>query len=582
MRELSLGWGATSPASPRILAECRSISWVALAGIAVLLPVIVFGVPSNLDLVNHFRFALPFYEALQHGHLYPGWLAESNSGYGDASFRFYPPALYYLLAVARAVSGSWYSATVSVFALLSVTGAAGVYFWARQFAARESAMWAGILFAVAPYHLNQIYQAFLLAEFAGAAVLPFVFAFAERVCTGRRFRDVAGLAASYAILVCTHVPLTVIGSIALLVYVVFRLEPAKRWNTIAGLSASLILGLVASAGYWTTVLAELKWIRADNIQPDPSVDYRKNFVLSTLSPDNLNVWWMNILLLMTVALFWPSLALLWKRTRNGALSPVRPAQDVRTIRAIGILLLAAILMATPLSRPLWYLIRPLQQTQFPWRWLVIISLLSPLVFAEAIPFWTTLWREKKRRLVMIATGTMAISLAFSASHIVREAQYLRAPEFDATLRLIPGSQGVSQWLPTWVNEPVREMKTAIDAGSRTVSVRSWEPERRVFDIGAGEAIAVRVRTFFYPHWTATANGQILPVSAAADGAMMVGVPATPASVVLEFHEPLRTRWATIASAVGAIAITLLASLRRRGSLVQASPANANVPALPLP
>src|SRR5436309_11812258 len=112
--------------------ETRCLIFLVLVAIATMAPTLLWGIPSNRDLSNHFRFALPFYDALRSGHLYPGWLAESNSGFGDASFRFYPPALYYLLALARAIIGNWYAATVSTFLLLSIIGALGVYLWARE------------------------------------------------------------------------------------------------------------------------------------------------------------------------------------------------------------------------------------------------------------------------------------------------------------------------------------------------------------------------------------------------------------------------------------------------------------------
>ena len=75
-----------------------------LAGAIVVLPAIIFGMPKNNDLANHYHFAIPFYEALRQGHLYPGWLATPNFGYGDVVVRFYPPALYYLLAAGRALA----------------------------------------------------------------------------------------------------------------------------------------------------------------------------------------------------------------------------------------------------------------------------------------------------------------------------------------------------------------------------------------------------------------------------------------------------------------------------------------------
>src|SRR5881394_751141 len=140
------------------------------AGMVAVSPILFYGFPSTLDLSNHFRFALPFYEGLQSGHLYPGWLAESNNGFGDASFRFYPPGFYYLLAGARALSGNWYAASLVTFGILSATGALGIYLWAREFTASKNATWAGIAYALAPYHLNQLFMALMLAEFAGAAV----------------------------------------------------------------------------------------------------------------------------------------------------------------------------------------------------------------------------------------------------------------------------------------------------------------------------------------------------------------------------------------------------------------------------
>ena len=71
----------------------RASGLVIAISLAAIVPTFLWGIPSNLDLSNHFRFALPFYDAIAGGHLYPGWLAESNHGYGDPSFRFYPPAL---------------------------------------------------------------------------------------------------------------------------------------------------------------------------------------------------------------------------------------------------------------------------------------------------------------------------------------------------------------------------------------------------------------------------------------------------------------------------------------------------------
>src|ERR1044072_2190825 len=217
--------------------EAKRAAFVIAVSLLALVPVLLFGVPSNRDLSDHFRFALPFYDASANGNFYPGRLAESNGGYGDPSFRFYPPALYYLLSAFRFLTGEWYVATLLTVVFVAVAGGLGIYFWARTLLPSSQAMWVGLFYALAPYHLNQLYQATMLAEWAGGAVLPFVFPLLERVCAHGRRRDVAGLAGCYALLVLTHLPLTVIGSLALVVYALVRVEAARRVRTLVQLGA---------------------------------------------------------------------------------------------------------------------------------------------------------------------------------------------------------------------------------------------------------------------------------------------------------------------------------------------------------
>ncbi len=81
---------------------------------------------------------------------------------------------------------------------------------------------------------------------------------------------------------------------------------------LAKLALGAGLGLSVSAIYWVTMVSEMGWIGVNQIQRDASVDYRVNFLLSTFSPDNMNVWWMNIMALMTLMLFAPALMFTWR------------------------------------------------------------------------------------------------------------------------------------------------------------------------------------------------------------------------------------------------------------------------------
>ncbi len=525
--------------------------FVIAASLAVIFPTFIWGIPSNLDLSNHFRFALPFYDAIAGGHFYPGWLAESNSGYGDPSFRFYPPALYYVLAAARSLTGNWYGATVVVFALLSVAGGLGMYFWTNSIMRDSRAVWVSFFYALAPYHLNQLYQAVMLAEWAGAAVLPFCFWMVERVCERGKPRDVAGLALSYGILVYMHLPLTVIGSIALLVYALARLSGPGKIVKVAKLATSVALGLTVSAIYWVTMVSEMRWIGMNTIQRDASVDYRWNFLLSTLSPDNLNVWWMNILALMTLLLCTPVLLLLFRRD----LAPLR-----RLARPAIVLTAFALFMSLPLSRPVWNVFPLLQETQFPWRWLTLVSMGASILAAVSLPLLATGGNKFDRLKRLGIIGAMSVSIVFTFSHSVREAQYLSPQRFETVLTELRGTASIPYWLPIWAHANPRPMSSPVEAANRSIDVISWEPQHRRFSLGQGTG-AVRIRTFYYPHWTATNNGTTLATHPDADGALLIDVADGAMTVDLDFREPPRTRVSFLMSCAGLLFIGGLAMPR---------------------
>ena len=536
--------------------EFRHLAIAIAVSVAIILPAVFFGIPSNRDLTNHFRFALPFYDAVTSGNWYPGWLADSNNGYGDASFRVYPPALYYLLTIFRVITRSWYAATVITFGLVFVAGAVGVYLWTKSLFGSRAAMWAAIVFTLAPYHVNQFYQASLLAEFAACSVLPFAFWFVERTCQKQSPINIAGLAVTYALLVLTHLPLTVLGSLALLVYSVCRLRADNWRRAVPSLAVAVVLGLLLSSFYWVTMLAEKNWIRADEIQREPGVDYRLNFLFSTFSPDNVNVWWMNILTLSSALLFAPALILLWRRNRQNI---------TNELRAVLILLAFCLMMATQLTLPIWNLAKPLQETQFPWRWLAILSIVGPLLVAPSLPRWFEVARTKMRPLFLIAMAGMFISITFSLSHIVREAKFLSASVFASTLKDIPGSESVGQWLPAAAKGQahVQKMNGEIEAAGRQFETVSRSPEKRVFSVSAGEAGEARVRTYYYPLWRASAGQQQLTLRPADDGALLVRVPAEATTITVEFVEPLRSRISSVISLVALLGVAALTFFGRR-------------------
>ena len=524
---------------------------VAAVAIAVLLPIVFLGIPGGADLPNHLRFVQPFYDSLRAGNWHPGWLAESNDGLGDPRFRFYPPGLYYLWIAARVLAGSWYAGGLVTFLFLSVAGALGTYLWARAIGTERTAMWAGILYAAAPFHLNELYQASLLSEYAACAVLPFTFAFTERICRDRKFADVAGLAASFALLVLTHLPLTVLGSISLAIYASLRIERKSFLPTLARLASAVLLGLVASSFFWITMVTELRWIKGSGADPNPYYDYRLNFLFSPGALANRNTWYANLVGLAMIAFLLPGLVFLRRIFRNRANNPGLMAAAAVTV--------ISFIFATPLSRPLWAVIPKLSEVQFPWRWLAITSLCGSVLVADGLPKWIETFRTHIRPREIAVAVAFALSFVFVVSQVIVEGEYINRAGFETLARDVRGAPSFKDWLPATAHDLLHTdlKRDKVDAGSRAVTTAAWESERRQFKVAAGPETEARVRTYYYPHWQATANGQTLTTRAADDGSILISLPPGATEVTLSFQEPARVRYAELVSLLGWLAIAAI-------------------------
>lgn len=527
--------------------RCFPIILLVVCGTLALLPALIYGIPSGPDLPGHFRNVLAFNQSIHEGHLYPGWQSESNGGYGDTTFRVYPPTLYYTLITTHALTRDWYVGTLLAFTLFSVVGCLGVYFWAHSLYPRRVALLAGALYAFTPFHINELYQASLLAEFAGAAVLAFAFGFTERVCRRGRAQDIAGLSITYAILIFTHLPLAMMGSLALFGYALLRIEGRSFKPTSIKLLVGSGLGLAASACYWTMLVAELGWTKGDNIDPGTRYNYRRNFLFTTFSVEDSRIWWANMLGLAVIAMILPALA------------PSRECHEkalVRRTTAVKLLIVFSFLMATPVSWPLWAIIPKLGSIEYPWRWLAVTSVAGSVGVAASIPYWKNK-AHGNRPLVILALGSLLVSFAFTLSQPIRQAIYLARPQFEQLLQSLPHSESYAESHPVWVKGPLPTMRSEVEVEQRNVTVNFWGSEERTFHVEAGKATDARVRTFFYPLWVATAGGKALATRPASDGSLLISLPPEEVSVRLEFREPVR---AHVAAVVSASACSLIAAL----------------------
>jgi hypothetical protein len=167
---------------------------------------------------------------------------------------------------------------------------------------------------------------------------------------------------------------------------------------------------------------------------------------------------------------------------------------------------------------------------------------------------------------------MLISVAFTLAHTIREAEYRTPSQFQSDLQSVRGTPSVKYWIPIWASTQPKEMKAEVDAGDRQVVIDNWGAEHRRLEVLPGNASEMRLRTFYYPLWVASNAGEALPTRPDSDGALLISLPDhhTPATISLDFREPLRARVAIAVSVLGWLFIGLMAfaHVARRNNLTR--------------
>lgn len=544
---------------------------VCLAAIAVMLPIAVFGIPSGTDLPQHFQFAQTYYDSLVNGDGFPSWSAKENFGYGGIGIRFYPPLSYYVLAFARILVGNWFDAAWLTFTFWMVLSCVGVYYWARWWLPEKESAFAAVFYAISPYHLGQLYISFIYADFAGAAILPFCFAFLTRVLEREKKSDILGLAAAYAVLVLTHLPTTIIGSLSIAVFSILLLKKEILLRQIARVTAGIGLGLAASSFYWVGMVSEMGWLNHATDKYSSGHYYFGNRFFPTyfhaITTDFRANSLLSDILLVLCLLFLASaiVYLFYRKTKNA--EGGRESLVYRVVLPLG---LFAFFMITPLSYPLWKILSPLQKIQFPMRWMGVVSICGAIVTAASVHFLLKGNFLKKRSWAYIAVIFPAIFLISNFIYVWHPSAFVpvEREEFENSMRELPDRQNYEFWWSVWSKKEALEVKEKILVENRQANVTDWQPEKRSFTVEAGTSSVARIATFYYPRWQATVNGAAVEIEKDENGVLLVPLPAERSTVEIEFREPPASRLASFVSLAVWLFIFLAALFLWREKLVR--------------
>ncbi|HEV7373402.1 MAG TPA: 6-pyruvoyl-tetrahydropterin synthase-related protein [Pyrinomonadaceae bacterium] len=505
---------------------------IAGAGFILSIPVVLYGIPffSDDGVTHHAVWYTHFAEQFWAGDIYPRWLMDMNGGLGSPVFFYYPPLPYFLTSLLKPFFPNdpygWYQLGLSASLALTASGLCA-YLWLKEMTNRGSALVAAILYMATPYHLaSDLYIRSSLAEYWAFVWMPLILFFVHKIVKGHRL-SVAGLAVSYALLVMTHLPTTLIFSFIPICYAFFTSSTGRKLKTAAIITGAMALGTGLSAVYLWPALTTQQFVFLDRM----STGYfsYKNWLLFS----NFSLWRDEKLPLLLLTL---NLAVI--ACCAFIITRFNPNKFIRRINAFWLVVVTvSVLMMTGLSRPIWLIFPTLQMIQFPWRFNAIISLaitalLALSIFSATKSKSVPLKLTKAIALVLIAAWIpvtcWAVCEAYSFSNHTQE-------EVNYKKREIEQSREVPEYYPRW-NAAMSEFdweasnyeegwdgelnkifesllqrvgdtggslsKVKIVEGAGQIAINSWKPREISLHIETPTGMKLYVSQFYYPNWTA--------------------------------------------------------------------------------
>lgn len=547
----------------------KPIWWVIGCGLLLSFPVLYAGFPAlTHDGRVHEVWYSNFAAQLWAGDWYPRWLQHLDMGLGGPSFFFYPPTPFYITSVFHPLFSSqphsWYVLGVSVALAMMLSGVAA-FVWLRETVSERSAAIAAMLYMAMPYHFAiDVHSRGAFGEIWSFVWMALVLCFAQKLATRRTLGAAIGLSLSYAGLITTHLPTTLIFSVIPLVLAWWMAAPGTRIRALIWTGLAMALGIGLSAIYLVPAMRDQAFVTMDAMRGG-DYHYSKAYffqrnargvVVLARNVYERGLFWIAI---ATAAIGVCGAVAAWRHRA------ARPARATIFWVLVGTV---SLFMMFPVSAPVFELLKPVQLIQFPWRFQAVLGVAVIALVAEGLSAM-----ERRRDALdvrLLAFGGILVFqwMLFAAwpLHLTSfgSNRQLHGPPDPWKVR----NTNTPEYRPHWVRMDVARLQkllrgerdtipqTFVSAGSaRAVQ---WNPRDIVVATNGNVDRWLEIRQFYYPGWTATIDQQTrIPVAPAdSTGLVKVSVPAGSHVVAFRLEKGPSERLGQRISAVSLLLLVL--------------------------
>jgi hypothetical protein len=557
----------TQPASSK---SAVNIGGLLIAGTALLAAgtLIVRGNTCGHDFDFHLLSWMEVARAWHTGLIYPHWVQDANYGAGEPRLIFYPPVSW-LLGGLLGVTFGWHAAPV-LFVLLALSAAGGsMYLLAREWAPPCAATFAACVYVVNPYAMFVTYERSALGELLAGAWLPLMVLFALRTRS-----SVAPLGLSVAALWLTNSPAAVMGSYLLAILALGMWIAERRpWPALRA-AGGMALGLGLAAFYIVPAAYEQRWVQIGRAIT-PGMRVEDSFLFGHTANNFHNqvlrsASWIFIAEVIVGAIV---AYLAWRKRADGCARIVLTAT-----------LPMLLLLQLPVSDVIWKHTPHLKFLQFPWRWVLPLSVLSCVLAAMALG--ESLAKGARTRVLSFA---VILGLAIGGGWLFFQPcddEDAVGPQV-AAFGLGQGTQGTDEYTPVGADNAsiqqdlplVRLLRAAEDdtadsaAGDNPewragdpgiiaakVAAKAWNAEHWLVSLSSPESGFAILRLMDYPSWRVSVDGlQVLGRPLREDGLMTVPV--------MSGSHTIEVKWSATRDVVAGRVLSALAVLGLVGTVV---------------
>jgi hypothetical protein len=474
--------------------------------------------PITHDMHLHLEQMKSFYNGLSAGNPYPRWEEDTNRGFGAPTMSYYPPGVYYITSAFYAVSKDWIVALLFTHLLMMAASAIAFLFYIRQFVSNKAAAIATTAYIFLPYHLLDQYQRGAMAELLGFIWMPLMLLFGERLFRPQegeslneggtprgsdRLINIAGLAASYGAFLWSHPPTAYQFSLAFGIYMLVLAWLRRDLRGLILVGCAIAVGVMLSAAYMYPAAAEQSLIHHEYVTD--TWPYHSTYVFVHHLPYTSAGGFFRLVdaiwiygTLITVA---GGILVLGLQGRRLA-APLRE----RTILWIITGCFVSFMMLK-YSAFIGRQIPKIDIGVFTWRMLSISTLVAAL-FAGLCAHLASakINPQRYKRLLfaslagLIAYGGIIFSVVAVAPPMVHAPKFIPSQE-HVNYATVP------QEAPSDPLDLPHLERAILNYNHGEVRVDKWLPESRSIHAVLTDADTLFIRTFNFPGWTATVNGQ---------------------------------------------------------------------------